>query len=59
MGNIGELDMGGVTPPLSTSVQNPEFPRLFNPTVTLNTVKDGKLSRISDQFLDPVTGQLR
>jgi hypothetical protein len=59
MDNIEELDMGGLTPPLSTTTENPQYPRLFNPTVTLNIVKDGRLTRLSRRFLDPMTGQVR
>jgi hypothetical protein len=59
MGNIATLDMGDVTPPLSTSVENARFPRLFNSTVTMNSIQDGELTRISRRFLDPLTDQLR
>ena len=37
--------MGGITPPLSTTPAKLPYPRLFNPTVTLNSVENGKVTR--------------
>ena len=41
MSNLDDLDMGGVTPPLTTLTPNPQLPRLFNPSVTFNEVRQG------------------
>jgi hypothetical protein len=57
MGKINGLDMGGVTPPLSTSTENPDLPRLFNPTVTFSKVKAGQIVPISKRFFNPLAGR--
>ena len=59
LSRVEKLDMGGITPPLSTTPAKLPYPRLFNPTVTLNSVENGKVTRLSGGFLDPLTGDLR
>jgi ABC-type branched-subunit amino acid transport system substrate-binding protein len=64
MGKITNMDMGGLTPPLTTttpfnSQSNPTFnallPRLFNPTVVYEQVKNGKVFVINKKnpFVNP------
>jgi hypothetical protein len=59
LSRVERLDMGGITPPFSTTEAGPPYPRLFNPTVTLNAVENGKVTRLSGGFLDPLTGEVR
>ncbi|OZF53178.1 hypothetical protein CH293_11800 [Rhodococcus sp. 14-2470-1b] len=42
MNNVRELDMGGITPPYSTTSGSSRYPRLFNPTVVFQTIEDGQ-----------------
>ncbi len=64
MGKLDNFDMGGLTPPLTTTKpftsDNPQFnallPRLFNPTVVYMSVKNGKVYLAGDKknpFVDP------
>ncbi len=59
MGKLDGFDMGGVTPPLTTTTefQAPagfpiKIPRMFNPTGVLAKIKDGKVIRTSKQFVN-------
>jgi len=59
MGKIEDLDMGGLTPPLTTTEPfvAPEgfpiqVPRLFNPTGVLAKIDDGKIVRSSKKFVN-------
>lgn len=59
MGKIQDLDMGGLTPPLTTTEPfvTPEgfpiqVPRLFNPTGVLAKIDDGKIVRSSKKFVN-------
>jgi ABC-type branched-subunit amino acid transport system substrate-binding protein len=57
MGKLTNMDMGGIVPPLTTtsSFQGlPGITRLFNPTVTYQVIKNGKLVLIDDAA-DPFT----
>lgn len=59
MSKLHNLDMGGITPPLTTThafTGVPGITRLFNPTVTFQKVANGKLVGIgasSDPFVNP------
>ena len=64
MGKVSNMDMGGLTPPLTTttpfnSQSNPTFnallPRLYNPTVVYEQVKNGKVYVINKKnpFVNP------
>ena len=64
MGKLDNFDMGGLTPPLTTTKNftstNPTFnallPRLFNPTVVYMSVKNGKVYQAGDKknpFVNP------
>jgi hypothetical protein len=57
MGKLDRFDMGGVAPPLTTSTENPDLPRLFNPTVTFGKVRSGEVVRVSTRFFDPLAGR--
>lgn len=57
MGKLQRLDMGGVAPPLSTSTENPDLPRLFNPTVTFGKVRSGQVVPVSTRFFNPLAGR--
>ena len=56
---VEALDMGGVTPPLTTSGTTVELPRLFNPTVKLARIRHGFVTPLSKQFFDPLSGTNR
>lgn len=57
MSTIENLDMGGLTPPLTTTTATVTgAPRLFNPTVTFNKVKNGVFRAVSRRFFDPFVG---
>jgi len=64
MGKIDNMDMGGLTPPLTTtkpftssnSTVAAVLPRLYNPTVVYATIKNGKVFLVgkkSDPFVNP------
>jgi ABC-type branched-subunit amino acid transport system substrate-binding protein len=64
MGKLTDFDMGGLTPPLTTSKpftsDNPTFSsllsRMYNPTVVFETVKNGKIfltKKKGDPFVNP------
>jgi len=65
MGKISNMDMGGLTPPLTTtapfnSQKNPSFnallPRMYNPTVVYEKVKNGKVYLVGSKknpFVNP------
>ena len=59
MANLERLDMGGLTPPLTTAVPSTSYPRLFNSTVTLGRVEQGEVQWIGKRFFDPLSAQLR
>ena len=59
MATLEGLDMGGVTPPLTTPTANTVYPRLFNPTVTFAQVHRSGVRRIGKRFFDPLSAQLR
>ena len=62
MGELENLPMAGLTPPLTT-VFDPEnlplLPRLFNPTVTFNQVDEGVIEPLSERFFDPFEGRFQ
>jgi len=43
MGQVQDLDMGGITPPYSTTTVEGAYPRMFNATVAFQEVQDGEL----------------
>jgi branched-chain amino acid transport system substrate-binding protein len=57
MSNLENLDMGGVTPPLTTVNLAPGSPRLFNSSVTFNRIRDGELMPLSSGFFDPFSAR--
>jgi ABC-type branched-subunit amino acid transport system substrate-binding protein len=59
MGKVEGLDMGGITPPLTTTAPSgiPLLDRVYNPTVVFGEVKDGKIVQTDDRFFNPFTGE--
>ena len=43
MSSVTDLDMGGITPPYSTTSESATYPRMFNSTVVFQEVQDGEL----------------
>lgn len=62
MGKIEELDMGGMTPPLTTTAEvdlpgGPiAMPRMFNPTVVVYEIVDGARQELDPDEFIPVFG---
>jgi branched-chain amino acid transport system substrate-binding protein len=59
MGKVNDLDMGGITPPLSTTEPSgiPLLERMYNPTVVFSSVKNGKIKQLKADFFDPFVGE--
>ena len=59
MTRVNQLDMGGLTPPLTFAIENPLYPRLFNPTVTFSRVQRSGVRWIDKRFFDPLVARVR
>ena len=59
MGQVADLDMGGITPPLTTTAPStvPLLERMYNPTVVFSSVKNGKIKQLEPGFFDPFVGE--
>lgn len=59
MGKVSDLDMGGITPPLTTTQGSgiQLLDRMYNPTVVFSSVKDGKIKQLKAGFFDPFVGE--
>jgi ABC-type branched-subunit amino acid transport system substrate-binding protein len=56
MRGLRDLDMGGIYPPLSTGAPFEDFPgmtSLYNPTVVYQEVKNGELTAVDGEFVNP------
>jgi branched-chain amino acid transport system substrate-binding protein len=53
---LDHTDMGGITPPLTTTTRPTSLPRLFNPTVTFSATSAGVVSPVTADFVDPFSG---
>jgi hypothetical protein len=58
MNRLQNFDMGGITPPLTTTAATRMLPRLFNPTVTFNRALNGTTTPLLRGFVDPFDGAL-
>lgn len=58
MGKVSDLDMGGITPPLTTTKGTgiALLERMYNPTVVFSSVKNGKIKQLKPDFFDPFVG---
>lgn len=55
MGEVTDLEMGGITPPYTTVSTNSAYPRMFNSSVVFQKVEDGTLvlqDATDDPFVD-------
>ena len=52
MGTVENLDMGGITPPYTTTSASTTYPRMFNSTVVFQKVEDGDIV-LQDADADP------
>ncbi len=52
MGSVENLDMGGITPPYTTTSASTTYPRMFNSTVVFQKVEDGEIV-LQDADADP------
>jgi hypothetical protein len=60
LARLNALDMGGITPPLTTTpVDGRPFERLFNPTVTFQQATAGSITLLANGFVDPFTASPR
>jgi ABC-type branched-subunit amino acid transport system substrate-binding protein len=50
-------DTGGLTPPLSSTTSDAEFPRLFNRAVTFSVMRSGTREQLDKRFFDPFRGR--
>lgn len=61
LGDLTSFDMGGITPPLTTTVPSQitglPFTRVFNQAVTWGVIKKGKIVSIDTDFHNPYTGE--
>jgi branched-chain amino acid transport system substrate-binding protein len=57
MNRLEHFDMGGITPPLTTTTSyHADLPRLFNPTVSFNRALHGATSPLMREFVDSFDG---
>jgi branched-chain amino acid transport system substrate-binding protein len=59
MNAVEGLDTEGISPPFQTTVQSnvPLLARMFNPTVTFSSIKNGKVKALEPGFFDPFVGE--
>jgi hypothetical protein len=55
MSTLRDFDMGGISPPLTTTQESTVelMPRMFNRTVTYNVVRNGRVVALEKGFKDP------
>lgn len=56
MNRMQGLDMGGITPPLTTTGRDTSLPRMFNPTVSFQYVLRGVTTRFTPEFVNAFDG---